>query len=109
MGVKELEEMKNVDVRTVDIRELRDINQVSVDGSLPREERLLDFVQKIGNPFCFICDGIIVKLSFADRGESLENKLVQLVLLMESAWNRRKDYFGRPCNQYTVCQNGSCL
>ena len=85
MGVKELEEMKNVDVRTVDIRELRDINQVSVDGSLPREERLWDFVQKIGNPFCFICDGIIVKLSFADRGESLENKLVQLVLLMESA------------------------
>ena len=85
MGVKELEEMKNVDVRTVDIRELRDINQVSVDGSLPREERLLDFVQKIGNHFCFICDGIIVKLYFADRGESLENKLVQLVLLMESA------------------------
>ena len=45
MGVKELEEMKNVDVRTVDIRELRDINQVSVDGSLPRGDRLLDLEQ----------------------------------------------------------------
>lgn len=83
MKREEFEEMKNVDVRTVDVHTLEDIDQVKVDKSLPKEERMLDFVRKIKNPFCFICNGMVVKTSYADKGESLENVLVRLCLNMD--------------------------
>lgn len=83
MKAEEFEKLKNVDVRTVDIHTLEDIDRVKVDKSLPKEERMLDFVRKIKNPFCFICNGMVVKTSFADTGESLENILARLCLNMD--------------------------
>lgn len=83
MKREDFEKMKNVDVRTVDVHTLEDIDQVKVDTSLPKEQRMLDFVQKIKNPFCFLCNGMVVKISYADKGESLENALARLCLNMD--------------------------
>ncbi len=83
MELTELEKMKKVDIRTVDIRTLEDIEHIEVDKSLPVQERWIDFAEKIKNPFCFICNGMVVKISYAERKESLENKLVQLCMSME--------------------------
>ena len=60
-----LEEMKNVDVRSVDRDSLVDIADIKVDPSLSREERIADYVSQIKNPYLFICNGVVVKLSFA--------------------------------------------
>lgn len=79
----DLEELKKVDVRTVDVSALEDIEKVKVDRSLSAGERWRDFAEKIKNPFCFICNGMIVKVSYAEGKESLENKLVQLCMSME--------------------------
>ena len=43
----------------------------------------MDFAEKIRNPFCFICNGMIVKISYSEAKESLENKLMQLCMSME--------------------------
>lgn len=79
----DLEELKKVDVRTVDVSALEDIEKVKVDSSLSAGERWRDFAEKIKNPFCFICNGMIVKASYSEGKESLENKLVQLCMSME--------------------------
>ena len=50
-----LEEMKSVDLRTVDREELVDIRDVHIDRSLPIEERIRSFVEQIKNPYCFKC------------------------------------------------------
>ena len=78
----DLEELKKVDVRTVDVSALEDIEKVKVDRSLSVGERW-NFAEKIKNPFCFICNGMIVKISYSEGKESLENKLVQLCMSME--------------------------
>lgn len=79
----DLEELKKVDVRTVDVSALEDIEKVKVDRSLSVGERWGDFAEKIKNPFCFICNGMVVKISYSEGKESLENKLVQLCMSME--------------------------
>ena len=61
----DLEELKKVDVRTVDVSALEDIEKVKVDRSLSAGERWRDFAEKIKNPFCFICNGMIVKISYS--------------------------------------------
>ena len=68
-------EMQQVDIRKVNREDLVDIRDVEVDRSLPREERIRDFVEKIKNPYCFKCGDVIVKTSFADSGATLEGQM----------------------------------
>lgn len=68
-----LEEMKAVDVRTVDRDTLVDINDVVIDRTLPKEERIRSFVKQIKNPYCFKCGNIVIKTSFADTDRTLED------------------------------------
>ena len=82
MVAAELEELKKVDIRTVDTSTLADIGKVRIDRTLPKEERLLAFIREVRNPFCFICNGMVVKTSFSDTDESLENKLAKLCVEM---------------------------
>ena len=70
-----LQEMKNVDVRSVDLESLIDINAVSINTSLPREDRLLDYIAQIVNPYCFRCGKTVVKIGFSDTGATLEDRL----------------------------------
>ena len=83
MKAIEFEEMKKVDIRTVELNILEDLDKIDVDKSLTKEERLLDFITKIKNPFCFICNGMVIKTSYSNTKDSLEDKLVQLCLSME--------------------------
>ena len=83
MKAIEFEEMKKVDIRTVELNILEDLDKIDVDKSLTKEERLLDFITKIKNPFCFNCNGMVVKTSYSNTKDSLEDKLVQLCLSME--------------------------
>lgn len=39
-----VDEIKNVDIRTVDCEELVDIRDVSIDRTLPKKERVRSFV-----------------------------------------------------------------
>lgn len=71
-----LEEMKNIDIRTVDRDSLVDINDVKIDMNLPREERLIEFIRQIKNPYCYRCGKVVVKISFADTEVTLEDRLI---------------------------------
>ena len=45
MAAAKLEELKKVDVRTVDVSTLEDIGKIRIDRTLPKEERLLAFTR----------------------------------------------------------------
>lgn len=71
----DFEQMKNVDVKTVDRESLVDISGIHVNSQMPREQRLADFVSQIGNPYCYRCGKVVVKVSFADTNATLEDRL----------------------------------
>lgn len=74
-----IEEMKNVDVKKVDRDQLADINDVEIDMSRPKEERCARFLEQIGNPFCYKCGGVVVKVRFADTDKTLDDRLEQYI------------------------------
>ncbi|MEI3306549.1 MAG: DUF6870 family protein [Dysosmobacter sp.] len=41
------------DINTVDPEQLVDIRDISIHTELPREERVLDFIRQIRNPYRF--------------------------------------------------------
>jgi hypothetical protein len=61
----QLEEMANVDIRTVDPDTLVDIETVTIRTDLPKKERILDYIQQIKNPYCYKYKGMVIKISFA--------------------------------------------
>ena len=75
-----LEQMRDTDIRTVDPADLIDIRDVTVNTSLPKEERLLDYLGQIKNPYCFKHGKTVVKVSFADTDATLEDRLEKYLL-----------------------------
>jgi len=69
---EELRRMREVDIRTVDRDTLTDIAEVKINTELPQEERVLDFIRQIGNPYCYISNGMVVKVSFSGK-KSMED------------------------------------
>ena len=59
---------------------LADIREVSVDQSLPKEERIAEFLRQIKNPYCFRCGKFTVRAQFANNGVSLEDCLKQILI-----------------------------
>ena len=75
MGEFDLEQMKQVDIRTIDREELVDIRDVKIDETLPQEQRFVEFVRQIKNPYCYKCGKAVVKISFSDTEITLEERL----------------------------------
>ena len=59
---------------------LTDIRDVSVDQSLPKEERIAEFLRQIRNPYRFRCGKFTVQVKYANNGVSLEDCLKQILI-----------------------------
>ena len=59
-----LEQMKNIDIREVDINDLVDIRDIKINEEKSKEERIRDFIKQVGNPYCYRVGKVVVKLNF---------------------------------------------
>ncbi len=69
-----IEDMKNVDVRTVDPETLVDVTKIVIDGRLSRKERIAEYLRQVKNPYCYRVGDVIVKNSFSNDGISLQER-----------------------------------
>ena len=84
-----LEEMKAVDIRTVDPETLVDIRDVHIDRTLPKEERIKSFIRQIKNPYVYKCGDIIVKATFSDTDGNIGSGRTKIVTEDERSCYRR--------------------
>ena len=75
-----IEEMKNVDVRTVKREELTDIREVEVNKRKSREGQVKDYLRQIKNPYCYRYGEYVVKIGFEDTTVTLTDRLQELIL-----------------------------
>jgi len=76
----DFEAMRSVDIRTVDPAALTDIRDVKVNTELSKNERILDFIRQVKNPYLYKCGKMVVKVSFAETEATLEDKLESYLL-----------------------------
>ena len=65
--------LKEVDIRTVERKDLIDLNSVIIDTERSVNERIEDFIQQIKNPYCYLDGKTVVKISFADTDRTIED------------------------------------
>lgn len=75
--IMKLEEMKAVDIRTVDPETLVDVTTIKIDESLSREERVAEFLRQVKNPYCFRVGNMIVKNVYSNNGVTLQERFEQ--------------------------------
>lgn len=76
LSKSEKKQMQSVDIKTTDIDSLKNMEDVIVHTELPKEERIKDYIQQIGNPYCYRNGKYIVKTSFANTDVTLEERLL---------------------------------
>lgn len=67
---------QNTDIRKIDRSVLVDRQNIHVDRSLPRRERIREFCRQSNNhPDCVIIDGVVVLSRFSDTSETIEDRI----------------------------------
>lgn len=67
--------MAQTDIRTVNPCELVDRNEISFDFSQDRRRRISEYIEKIKNPYCYRVGDIVVKVSFTNCPETIDDRL----------------------------------
>ncbi|GHV00656.1 hypothetical protein FACS1894211_08500 [Clostridia bacterium] len=70
-----LEDMRQINIGDVSIENLKDISEVTIDTKKPVEERILSFIEQIGNPYLFKVGNTPVKVGFNGNGSTLQKCL----------------------------------
>lgn len=59
---------------------LVDIRDVKIDRSLPVEERMKSYVEQIKNPYMFKVDKTIVRVSYANTTQTINDNFLNLLM-----------------------------
>lgn len=78
--INSLNEMKNADLKECNIDDLVDIRDVKVDNNKTQIEKLMDFIDKIKNPYMFKVGDTIVKVKFSENNaQSFQQKIENII------------------------------
>ena len=55
---------------------------MEVDCSLSTEERVRSYVEQIKNPYCFRVGDVKVRVSYADKAQSLDDSFREMIASM---------------------------
>lgn len=71
---------QNTDIRDIDRAQLVDRRNIHIDRTLPREERVREFIRQTnGHPDCMIIDGVVVLCRFAKTDRTIEDCLAAAI------------------------------
>jgi len=68
-----LSELSKVKLTEISKEELEDINKVEIDRTMKPEDRILSLLEQTRNPYIYRDGSIIVKISFANNGKTMQS------------------------------------
>lgn len=74
-----LKELSEVDIETVNKNELVDANEITLDYSIPQNQRIDYLLAKLKNPYCFKVGEIAVKIGFNENERSFEDAFLAIL------------------------------
>lgn len=71
--------MEKFTAQNADRSLLKDIKDVVIDTSQSCNDRVRNYVEQIGNPYCYLDNGVVVEIGYADTQVSLHDRLLSYV------------------------------
>ena len=80
MTAEEYRALLDTDFSDVDIEDLTDVRKIKIDKNLPQEKRQAQYLKQVGNPYLLRRGSMMIKVSFANNGLSIEQAFENLLL-----------------------------
>ena len=80
MTAEEYRALRDTDFSDVDIEDLTDVRKIKIDKNLPQEKRQAQYLKQVGNPYLLRRGSMMIKVSFANNGLSMEQAFENLLL-----------------------------
>ncbi len=82
-NLKELEEKlkrcKDMKLEDITLDDVDEISSIKIDRRKPSNERILDFIMKVKNPYIFKVNDKLVRISFSDTDKTAEDCLTNVL------------------------------
>ncbi len=76
---------KNVTSKFTDsANQLKDIRDINIDVSLPKDEKIREYIKQINNPYHFKCGDITVKLKHVSTKKTIEDCLNEYMATLQN-------------------------
>lgn len=76
VSVEELERMADIPINGIDRKEVAEFGSIQIDERKTVEERTLSFIEQSGNPYFRRRGNHVVKISFANNGQSFQDNFI---------------------------------
>ena len=80
MTAEEYRALLDTDFSDVDIEDLTDVRKIKIYKNLPQEKRQAQYLKQVGNPYLLRRGSMMIKVSFANNGLSMEQAFENLLL-----------------------------
>lgn len=80
MTAEEYRELLDKNFGDADIEDLTDVRNIRIDKNLPQEKRQAQYLRQAGNPYLLRRGSMMIKVSFANNGLSMEQAFENLLL-----------------------------
>ena len=71
----QLRSLKAIRIDEIDINTVGELSKIKINQSLPTEERVRSLLEQVRNPYFYKHGDVLVKMSFADNGRTLQSCL----------------------------------
>ena len=82
MTADEYRKLLETDFSDVKLEEMKDIRDIRIDRSLPKEKRVAQYIRQVGNPYLVRVGDVKVKVRFANNGVSFEEAFENMLMNM---------------------------
>ena len=76
---EKLERCRNINLEDVTLDDVDEVSSIKIDKRKPSNERILEFITKVKNPYIFKVNGKLVRISFADTDKTAEDCLTNVL------------------------------
>lgn len=76
---EKLERCRNMKLEDVTLENVDEISSIKIDRRKSSNERILDFLIKVKNPYIFNVNGKLVKMNFSDTDKTAEDCLTNVL------------------------------
>ena len=76
---EKLERCRNMNLDDVKLDDVDEISSIKIDRRKPSNERILDFLTKVKNPYIFKVKGKLVRIRFSDTDKTAEDCLTRVL------------------------------
>ncbi len=76
---EKLERCRDVNLDDVKLEDVDEITDIKIDRRKPSEERILDFLTKVKNPYIFKVNGKLVRIRFSDTDKTADDCLTNVL------------------------------